>query len=177
MRAKERWRESQRNRQLWEENEALNLPRQRSEAAGASKRALERAGCRIRRIWALTLYHLSARAPLECSLPIALPWIICAASSSSLPLITNSVLNCNLNQLHLKSFRQNWWPALDRFLAYPDSAHYESSSILHHPYVMTYMCDSSVGMTRRHAGVKSRNDESQGPALSVSRNHILSLIY
>ena len=107
MRAKERWRESQRNRQLWEENEALNLPRQRSEAAGASKRALERAGCRIRRIWALTLYHLSARAPLECSLPIALPWIICAASSSSLPLITNSVLNCNLNQVHLKPFRQN----------------------------------------------------------------------
>ena len=134
MRAKERWRESQRNRQLWEENEALNLPRQRSEAAGASKRALERAGCRIRRIWALTLYHLSARAPLECSVPIALPWIICAASSSSLPLITNSVLNCNLNQVHLKPFRQNcssYHTALSRSV--PRLAGFGALRVIIHP--------------------------------------------
>ena len=142
MRAKERWRESQRNRQLWEENEALNLPRQRSEAAGASKRALERAGCRIRRIWALTLYHLSARAPLECSLPIALPWIICAASSSSLPLITNSVLNYNPNQVHLKPFRQNcssYYTARARSV--PRLAGFGARRVC-----MLYVtCDSSVG--------------------------------
>ena len=69
--AKKRSRESQRNRQFLEENEALNLPRQRSGVARTSKRALERAIVYDSEITGRGHNTICRRVLLECSLPMA----------------------------------------------------------------------------------------------------------